>query len=349
MLRSSLPALCAMPLLLAQAPLDVEGIRGEIRQAALALKELRKARPELSKDPAAFKAEVARILAPIREKSAASEGAAKELWLVAELAVKAQSRLDTSELRTRIMREVPPESGAWKLELGMAGALPRIFGSTGEAYVKSMREKALPEVRAALWGDQIARLVDAGKLDEANSELAALVAALPEAAPTKEARAYVARVQATGVGATVPAFRVPSLTQPAESFTPKSFQGKYVLLDFWATWCGFCVKELPSVHKAYEAYHAKGLEILSLSVDKKPEEVVAFRTKPGLPMPWNHAFLGAGEPRNPILADLKVTGFPTLYLIGPDGRIVAKGDKLRGEALAKTLEALMGSPAASGK
>ena len=105
-------------------------------------------------------------------------------------------------------------------------------------------------------------------------------------------------------------------------------KGKWVLVDFWASWCGPCKAEMPNVVAAYKKYHDKGFEIVGLSFDQDKEPWI--RAIREWDMPWIH------------LSDLKywdtraravynVNGIPDNILIDPEGTIVARG--LRGDAL----------------
>lgn len=140
----------------------------------------------------------------------------------------------------------------------------------------------------------------------------------------------------TKIGSPAPSLKIASLDDPKVEFTLESFKGRYVLVDFWATWCGPCVGELPHLHAVWEKTKNKKFDILSLSLDNKREDAVAFRKKPGSPMPWKNAYL-EGTFKHPVAQAWGVSGIPKPVLIGPDGKIVAEGNSLRGEELEKTL------------
>lgn len=105
------------------------------------------------------------------------------------------------------------------------------------------------------------------------------------------------------------------------------YKGKYVLLDFWASWCIPCRAENPNVSKAYNKYHDKGFEILAVSLDVKKKDWIDAIHEDHLP--WKHVSDLTDE--NILSSTYRVRAVPTNFLIDPSGKIVAKN--LRGKAL----------------
>jgi thiol-disulfide isomerase/thioredoxin len=108
-----------------------------------------------------------------------------------------------------------------------------------------------------------------------------------------------------------------------------------VLVDFWASWCKPCRAENPNVVKAYEQYHEKGFNIISISLDKAAAPWKDAIAKDS--MPWFHGSSLKGSEDNTALA-YQVGAIPDNFLLDANGVIVARG--LRGTALAEKLQEL---------
>src|SRR5664279_410167 len=107
-----------------------------------------------------------------------------------------------------------------------------------------------------------------------------------------------------------------------------NYKGKVVLLDFWATWCGPCVHELPNVIKTYDAYHKQGFEIIGISLDKDQEKLTSFTNEKN--MTWVQYFDGLVW-QNELAVKYGVNSIPATFLLDGKGTII--GTDLRGEAL----------------
>jgi thiol-disulfide isomerase/thioredoxin len=115
----------------------------------------------------------------------------------------------------------------------------------------------------------------------------------------------------------------------------EAFRGKYVLLDFWATWCAPNVAELPRLQAAYQTYHEAGLEIISISLDETKPAVVDFVKARKLSWPQVHNASSTTD----LVEAFRVSSIPASYLIDPQGTIIRLD--LRGKALDQALSQLL--------
>ena len=137
---------------------------------------------------------------------------------------------------------------------------------------------------------------------------------------------------APGPGAIAPP--IEATTLDGKPLKLADYKGKYVLLDFWATWCGPCIAEIPQLQTVHDAFAKDGkFAILSLSVDEKIDEPKKFQEKRNLP--WTQAFLGGGI-QGPTPGTFGVRAIPAFVLVGPDGKIVSRG--MRGDDIKKEVE-----------
>lgn len=117
-----------------------------------------------------------------------------------------------------------------------------------------------------------------------------------------------------------------------------SLRGKVVLLDFWASWCGPCRHENPTVVKAYQKFENKGFTVFSVSLDQSKEKWLAAIAKDGLV--WNNHVSDLKGWGSAGAALYQVRGIPATFLLDKEGKIAAKN--LRGTALEEKLQELLG-------
>ena len=109
-----------------------------------------------------------------------------------------------------------------------------------------------------------------------------------------------------------------------QAVTLSSFKGKIVFLNFWATWCPPCKKEMPSIEKLHKKYGGEDFVVLAVAIDTKGEKLVRpYIENKG------YTFTVLLDPAGSVSDDFDVYGVPMTYIIGRDGAILSK---VQGEA-----------------
>ena len=171
-----------------------------------------------------------------------------------------------------------------------------------------------------------------------NSEMEALLPLIDLLVPELQAHPYVqgmkdaisARVN-TAPGKMFTDFTVQNVVGYTRSVDPQPIykeakfsdyvgKGKYILVDFWAPWCGPCKREVPFIKAAYDKFHGKDFDVLSMAVWERESQKVSIDTAGELGMNWLH-INNCGSVPTDIYG---VEGSPHLMLIGPDGTILAR-------------------------
>jgi thiol-disulfide isomerase/thioredoxin len=123
-----------------------------------------------------------------------------------------------------------------------------------------------------------------------------------------------------------------------KAFDQKTLAGKVVLVDFWATWCGPCVAEIPNVLEQYEKYHKDGFEVVGISLDQDREALEKFVGEQKLPWPILFEESKGDGWQHPLATFYGISGIPTVILIGRDGNVITLN--ARGEKLGEQLDAI---------
>ncbi|MBI3218140.1 MAG: TlpA family protein disulfide reductase [Bacteroidetes bacterium] len=152
---------------------------------------------------------------------------------------------------------------------------------------------------------------------------------------TKELVAMTEKMKITAVGQLAPEIALPNPSGQIVKLS--SLRGKYVLIDFWAKWCGPCRKENPNVVRAYNRFKNKGFEVYGVSLDRNKQEWMQAIQEDGLA--WTQVsdlqYFNSQAAR-----DYNIQAIPFSILLDKEGKIIAKN--LRGAALEQKLEEVLG-------
>ena len=117
---------------------------------------------------------------------------------------------------------------------------------------------------------------------------------------------------------------------------PDDLKGKVVVVEFWATWCPYCVTEMPDMKRVYEKYKTKGVEFVGISLDSVRTDLEKYLKDQAIS--WINAYSGKGD-KDPTYLQYEIEGIPSVWVVGKDGKVVS--DSARGqvdEVLEKALQ-----------
>lgn len=191
--------------------------------------------------------------------------------------------------------------------------------STYNAEVAGIKELFVannPSSEAAIWylSDMMVR--SQITQDEAIRIFKGFDTSLKDYTYYKEVAMRVAGIESTLIGKTMPNF-VTNLTMDGSSFELNSLRGKHVLIDFWGTWCGPCIAEMPKV-KEYQEKYKDELVVLGVNSGDTKEKILKFMEPKGYD--WKQVLAGDGD--ESLVLKLNVAGFPTKFILSPEGEIL---------------------------
>lgn len=200
---------------------------------------------------------------------------------------------------------------------------------TEDVYGKYVTANPKSPIAVFILKDYAGYAIDADKISPMFDKLPA---AQKEYAYAKEFKNQIDIAAKTGIGKMAMDFTQNDTLDKPVSLS--NFKGKYVLLDFWASWCGPCRAENPNVVAAYNKYHDKGFNILSVSLDQPTGRERWLKAIHDDNLTWTHVSdLKFWD--NAVAKEYGIQAIPQNFLIDPTGKIIGKD--LRGDALASKL------------
>ncbi|MBV7533807.1 peroxiredoxin [Chitinophaga sp. sic0106] len=228
-------------------------------------------------------------------------------------------------------------AATFQTDTALKAAVSRQFGMAGRLKMKNDSIFLHTYPGSMISYDIVRRQI--GGSNEPEKIYAAMKQLSPAVMEVPEVKAYLAEVEkmkALGIGKMAPVFSLPDTSGKMVSL--HDYKGKYVLLDFWASWCGPCRAENPHVVAAYKKYSPKNFTVLGISLDKEDGKAawLAAIQKDGLT--WTHVSELKWW-KSAVAKQYFINAIPQNVLIDPQGRIVARN--LRGQKLLDQLDIIL--------
>ena len=182
---------------------------------------------------------------------------------------------------------------------------------------------------------QVARLAEAGEYTElAVKAYRQFIGILTKAEKDKDLDAALKKMETAVRWLTLPGteLKIEGTTLAGAPLDWSKYRDKVVLIDFWATWCGPCIAEMPGLRENYDRYRDKGFEVVGISLDRDREALEKFVKEKEVP--WPILFESPEKP-NPAVEFYGINTIPRMILVGRNGKVIstnARGKRLTEES-----------------
>ena len=145
---------------------------------------------------------------------------------------------------------------------------------------------------------------------------------------------FLHELESLNIGQKAPDFKYQTID--GDEISLSSLEGQFVILEFWATWCGPCIPEIPHLKSLYKSYKNDDFTVVGISLDREKESLLNFIKEREIE--WPQIYVEDGW-EGKLARSYNVSGIPKMYLLDPEGIII--GRDLRGEAMVSKVDSLM--------